>query len=80
MKKSSLSKVLSILALSFVFCSSLEAAPGASKVYRVSVTIPAICHTAKSAAQLTEAASMQVALEQDMRENKQVVVKTAVVK
>ena len=81
MKKISLIAVVSIFAAGF-FCSISEAAPGASKVYKVSVTIPAICHTATNTSSRlqTEAQNMQVAMEQDVRSNETVVVKKVVAK
>ena len=81
MKKCSLGKTLLIVGASLIFCSSLEAA-GASKTYKVSVTIPAICHAAVKAEQQLQAnvVNMQIAMEQDTRDDQKVMVRTAVPK
>jgi hypothetical protein len=81
MNSSYLKKVGGILVMIFAFCSMAEAG-GASKAYKMSVTIPARTYVSAKAEVTPKIKKewMQVAMEKGVRDNKVVMVKTAVVK
>lgn len=82
MKNFSLRKITSLLIISVLFYSPLEAAQGASKSYKVSVTIPAVYHASiqPEARIQPNTNNFQMAMEQDIRNNEKVLVKTVVAK
>ena len=73
--------VASILFLIFVFCSAAEVS-GATKAYRMSVTIPATSFIQAKAdpSSRIQNQKMQITMERDIRDNQIVMVKTAVAK
>jgi len=82
MKEHSFKNLVGTVALLFVFCSVAEAGPSASKVYKVSVTIPATFQTQATAEQGigTNSKNMQIAMEEDVRDNEMVMIQTVVAK
>ncbi len=81
MKKCYLKKISGFLLLVFAFCSAAEAGTGAMKVYRMSVTVPALTYVHSTGTSIkAQNPTMQVAMEKDVRDGQIVMLKTAVIK
>ena len=74
-------KVVGMLFLVFVFCSIAEAS-GATRSYRMSVTIPAtsFVQAKENPSSKIQNQEMQITMERDIRDNQIVMVKTAITK
>jgi len=75
-------RITSLLLLIFAFCSFAEAGQSASRSYRMSVTVPARTYfpTMTGPSAKIQDQEMQIAMEEDVRENQIVMVKTAIAK
>ena len=82
MNARSLKKLLSMMLVIILFSSAAEAGQGATKVYKISVTLPAMVYTQASSEQVAKAQdkNMQIAMEKGIRNNETVMVKTTVAK
>jgi hypothetical protein len=76
-----LKRIAGMLFLIFAFCSMVEAGPSASRVYKMSVTVPARTYVqVKTESSNIQKQEMQIAMEKDVRDNQVVMIKTAVLK
>ncbi len=82
MRTSYFKGIAGLFILVFAFCSIAEAGAGATKAYKLSVTIPATFQVQAKAQELSQASrkTMQIAMEKDIRNNEMVMVKTVVSK
>ena len=80
MKSCFLIKTMGTLMMVFVLCAAAEAGPSTSRSYKVSVTLPATFRSQAKKDLSMNIKNAQIAMEQDIRGNKTVMVKTVVPK